>query len=535
MNNVNSENKSYFKTFKKIHLLFAIILVLGIFLRFANLDQKVYNADEVRKIIWLSGHSSEAFKEEVFTGNIVSAEELKRYQYPSSDNNLTDVFKVLSGKTEHVPLHHIITRYWLKLFRNPASAKTISVLLSFLYLPCFYWLCIELFKSPLTGWVSMAIASVSPFHILASQNAGSYSLWTVTILLSSAALLRALRVQDRTSWLMYAITLTLGFYTHLFSVIVALGQLIYVLCIEGFKFTKKIIDYGLACVLSIVLFSPWIIIFFLNLGRVDEGTSYYDQFKISFSRLIMALYINIGNVFIDFYHRHGRLEKLFSLCLFLLIIYSLYYLVRKTRINVWLFIVILVSLTPLLHIVANFITPSALHVQSRYYLPFHLGIQLSIAYLLASQMGSTSIKLWQRRVWAIIFLIIITLGIMSGTILMQERTANLDDQRGTASGKNLEIAPYLNQAKNPLVISETTHSFILALLYLVDDDVKFQFLQPDNVQQWQQKINLVENLGEFSDVFLLYPDPTFKDFIEKNEAIQTQVLVKNLYKINLKN
>ncbi|MEQ9551076.1 MAG: glycosyltransferase family 39 protein [Coleofasciculus sp. G3-WIS-01] len=532
---INAKTIDYLKKLKTIHLLFVIILIFGIFLRFANLDQKVYNADEVRKIIWLSGHSSEAFKEEVYRGNIVSAEELKRYQYPSDDTTLADVFKVLSGKTEHVPLHHIISRFWLQLFVTHSSAKVVSVLLSFLYFPCLYWLCIELFQSPLTGWVSIAIVSISPFHILASQNAGSYSLWTVTILLCSAALLRALRVQAKTSWLMYAITLTLGFYTHLFSVVVALGQAIYVILIEKLKLTKTLINYGLSCVISIVLFSPWIVIFFVNLGRVDEGTSYYDQFNISFRKLIMFLYSNIGHVFIDFYHRYGRVEKLLYLCLFLLITYSLYHLVRKTQINVWLFIVILITLTPILHIIANFITPSALHIQSRYYLPSHLGIQLSVAYLLASQMGSTSLKVWQRRVWSIIFLIIITLGMISGTILMQEKTAGLDDQRGTASGKNLAVAPYLNQAENPLVISETTHSFILALLYLIDNDVKFQLLQPDNVQQWQQKLNLVENISEFSDVFVFYPDPKFKTFIEQNENITIQVVVNGLDKINLKN
>lgn len=198
------------------------------------------------------------------------------------------------------------------------------------------------------------------------------------------------------------------------------------------------------------------------------------------------------------------------------------------------FVVILTSLTPLLHIIANFITPSALHIHSRYYLPSYLGIQLALAYLLASRIDSKSIQLWQRRFWSIAFLIIITLGIISGTILMQEREAGLTDQRGTASGQNLTIAPYINQAEKPLVVSKATHSFILALLYLVNDDVKFQLLKSQDVQQWQQKLDLVKSCRNFSDVFVLYPDRDFISFISMNENVQQTMVIKNLYKITLK-
>jgi uncharacterized membrane protein len=524
INMPNQKNINSLNLFKKRQLLFITILVLGIFLRFNNLDQKVYNADEVRKIIWLSGYSSEELKEKVYTGDIFSAKDLKRYQRPNSEKNLIDALKVLSGKTEHVPLHHIITRYFMQLFDSNLSVKAVSVILSFLSFPCFYWLCIELFKSPLAGWIATALAAVSPFHILASQNAGSYSLWTVTTLLSSAALIKALRLSNRVNWLIYAITLSLGFYTHLFSLIVAFGQGIYVLSIERLKLTKTLISYVISLSLSLLAFSPWIVVFFANLDRVNEGTGYYDQFKVS----LRALYQNIGNIFIDFYHRQGRLESLLHLFLFLLVIYSLYFLIYNTSRNVWLFVLILISLTPLLHIIVNFINPSALHIQSRYYLPSHLGIQLSLTYLLASQIGSTSLKLWQRRLWAIIFLIIVTLGIISGTILMQAREAGLDDQRGTASGKNLVVAPVINKSENPLVVSEATHSFILALLYLVNDDVKFQLLNPQDVQH---KLNLSQAYNHFSDVFILYPDKDFLEFIDRDKKFKRESVANGLYKI----
>lgn len=508
-----------------------IVIVIGIFLRFVNIDQKVYSADEVRKILWLSGHSSEEFIEEVFTGEIIKAKDLKKYQYPSEETSFSDSLKVISAKIEHVPLHHIITRFWLQLFPSSYSPKIIASIIGILSFPCFYWLCFELFQSSFTGFIAIAIAAISPFHILASQNAGSYTLWVVMTLLSSTALLRALRLQTKSSWFVYAITLALSFYSHLFSLIVAFGQAIYILYIEGFKITKNLLDYCWAGILSLLAFIPWIIVFCININRLNEGTSYYNQFPATFKKVVVILYRNIGKVFIDFYHYKGKTESLLHFLLFLFIAYSLYFLICQTKIKVWLFILILVVLTPIAHIIANFITPSALHLQLRYYLPCFIGIQLSLAYLLASHIASVSLNIWQRRIWQIIFLIIITLGIISGLVISQSPSAALDDQKGTASGKNIEISYYLNQAKNPLVISEATHSFILALLYMVNDDVNFQLLKPNDTDHWEKHLNLNKNYDDFTDTFLVYPDPKLTKLIEKDTTIKIKLVTSGLYQI----
>lgn len=526
---LTKRQKSVFN--KTLIFLTVIILSIGIFLRFVNIDEKVYSADEVRKILWLSGYSSEEFIAENFTGKIIQSKDLKQYQSPNSEKNLIDSLKVVSAKIEHVPLHHIISRFWMQLFPGNSSPKIISIIIGILSLPCFYWLCLELFESPVTGWVAVAIASVSPLHILSAQNAGSYSLWTVMILISSAALLRALRLQTKTSWFIYSLTLTLSFYSHLFSFIVAFGQAIYVFCLEGFKITKNLLNYCLAGILSLLAFSPWIVVFFLNINRLEEGTSYYNQFPASFKQVIVTLYRNIGKVFIDFYHQKGKTESLLHFLVFLLIIYSLYFVIRQTKINTWLFIITLVLITPVAHIIANFITPSALHLQFRYYLPCFVGLQLFLAYLLGSQITSISLKNWQRRSWQIIFSLIISIGIFSGLIISQSPTAALDDQKSTASGQNVAISDYLNKTENSLVISEATHSFILALLYRINDNINFQLLKPNDIEHWEKNLDLNKNYQNFDRVFLLYPDPKMIELIEKEEKFKIESITKGLSKI----
>ena len=530
MDLLNQENKKHY-SLRKFSFLLLFILTIGICLRFINLDQKVYSADEVRKILLLSGYTRQEFINKAFTGNIITAEEIKKYQIPNSERSLNDVVKALTSKAQYVPLHNLITRFWMQLFGSHPSARNVSIFLSFLSFPCFYWLCLELFKSPLTGWVAIALAAISPFHILTAQNVSAYSLWTVITLASSAILLTALRVKTKSSWLMYAATIALGLYTHLFSAIVILGHGIYVLLIERCKFTKNLAAYLIASIIGLLGFIPWIYVFLNKLDAYDKAASYYRQFKITFSQLIIALYSNIGKVFVDFYHQKGKTESLLHLGIFILIVYSLYFLILHTNKNVWLFIIILISLTPIVHILANFNTPSALHIQSRYYLPSFLGIELSVAYLLACQISLISRRFELRRIWQLIFLAILALGMISGLILAHARDAALDDQKGTASGQNLEVAPLINQSQHPLVISETTHSFVLALSYLVKDDVQFMLLKDRDIEQWEKKLNLAEITNKFSDCFLYFPDEEFRNFISQKNDFKVEPVTKGLDKI----
>ena len=489
----------------------------------------------MRKILWLSGYSSEEFIETIFTGDKISAAELKEYQHPNSQRTLPDALRVLSRKSEHVPLHHILTRYWLFLFPNHPSAKVLSVMISFLAFPAIYWLCLELFNSPLTGLVAVALAAVNPYYVLTAQNAGSYSLWLVLTFVSSAALLRALRLNKRLNWLLYAVTLALGFYTHFFSVIVALGQGIYIFIVEKFKF-KPLRLYLLSISISVLRFAPWLAATLTNLERVDEAGGYYSQFKVGMKEFFMAYYKNIGTFFINFYHNKGRTEQILQLLLFTLIIYSLYFLIRQTPLKVWLFVVIMIILTPLLHGIVNFLSPSAVHIQSRYFLPSFLAIQLSLSFLLAFKITSSVIPLWQKRIWQGIFIIVLTLGITSSAIISTSPTAAIDDQRGTASGQNVQLSTYLNASSNPLVITETSHSFILALLYQVKDDVTFQLLKPDDLQNWQNSINLNKDRTKYNDIFLVYPTKQLLEMIEKDFQNQVNVnkLKRNIYQIEFK-
>ncbi|MGD2179558.1 glycosyltransferase family 39 protein [Lusitaniella coriacea] len=513
-------------------LLIIAVLILGIFFRFANLDRKVYSADEVRKILRLSGSTSQNFIEQVFTGEIINAEEIQQYQKLTPDRSLSDALHALAGNSEHPPLYMLLTRFLMQIFNAPITARIFAVVLGLLALPCVYWCCLELFGSSQPGWIAMALVAISPFHIMAAQNATQYSLFAVTTALSSAALLKALREQKTSNWVVYAATLTMGFYTHLFFAFVALSQGIYVFLNERFRLTQNFTAYLTSAVGSFLLFTPWIFVIYSNLDKLEKNIRYYQKFDNSLRKILSRFIANVGNTFLDF-HNSSQIEKYFDYLLLILVIYAFYILCRYTPMKVWSFIVLLALVTALAQIVPDLISPSIRSLQARYYLPCFLAIEVAVAYLIAHQMSL--IGNWKQNLGKLGFVLLLCCGIFSGVAIVPTQDWGLDDQKGTASSVNLDVAPVLNAASNPLLISEATHSFILALSYLVEPKVKFQLLQPQDAKHWEENLDLEANSKQFSDLFLYFPDQEFLDFIERDRNFNSQPIIKDkLYKLSKK-
>ena len=218
--------------FTWLRILLVTLLVLGVFFRLVNLDRKVYWYDEGFTSLRVGGYTIPEVVQQSFKGQVISVADLRdRYLSPNSGRGFFGTIKSLAVEDpQHPPLYYLLTHLWMQWFGNSVAAiRSLPALISLLVFPCAYWLCIELFKSSLTGWIAMAIIAVSPFHVLFAQEAREYSLWTVTILLTSATLLRAMRLKTVYSWGIYALSLAISLYTFLFSIFIGIGHGIYVI------------------------------------------------------------------------------------------------------------------------------------------------------------------------------------------------------------------------------------------------------------------------------------------------------------------
>lgn len=454
--------------------LIILLLAFGIFFRCFNIEQKPYWGDESLTSQRIAGYINKDFPEIVSPNDAMTVDEIQQqYQRPNSSRDLKDVMRALADHAEHPPLYYLMARFWMQLFQDVVpTPRTLSVLISFVAIPCVYFLCWELFKSSLVGWVAMGLLAVAPVQVIYAQEARQYSLWTVTILLSSWALLRALRINSKRSWGVYILTLSLGLYTHLISVIIAAAHGLYVFFHESCRLSKRLFAYLLASLAGCLLFTPWIIVtIFEKIGGSVEP-AWVDK-ATPLASLLQAWLLNLSRVFIDFNEDFVYANLWIYAPILVFVLYAIYFLCKNTQTRVWLFVVLLIAVPALFLILPDLILGGRRSTQLRYFMPSSLGVQIAVAYLLSSKVNfSIRFKYWSDRLWRIITVVIVSSGVLSGILICQADTWWFKYE---AYYQN-EVAKIINSKEQPLVIADWYD--MRTLSHALDSHVVLQDIRP---------------------------------------------------------
>jgi uncharacterized membrane protein len=504
---------------KWLRFLIIFVLVIGICFRFANLGNKVYWIDEGYTSLRVSGYTESEFIQQVGDGQIKGIKNLQKYQRINSEKSVFDTVKGLAlEEPQLAPLYFVATRFWVKLFGDSvAVTRSLSAVFSALALPCMYWLCLELFESSLTAWLAVAILAISPFQIVYAQEARPYSLFVMVILLSSAALLRGMRLKTNSSWVIYATTVAVGLYSHLLFALIAIGHGIYIVIIEKFRFRKTVISYFLASIAGFMIMSPWAIVFINNSQNASQKTS-WQSLKKPVSELIKNWILNISSLFFDVgsYWDLPRLYMLFTLPVILTILitigYSFYLLFTHKEIRVWLFVVTLMFVTLGFFLPADLIFGGIRSANTRYMIPCYLGMQISVAYFF-----TTVITIQLQKLWRVALVALLSIGIMSCCLYLPAETWWNKDR----SFINIPIARTINSASNPLIVADfsvysvDTIGNLLGLSYLIDEKAKLLVFSAPKTAEIPKG---------FSDIFLYSISPELKTQIEKNNQYEIQTV-----------
>ncbi len=345
-----------------------------------------------------------------------------------------------------------------------------------------------------------------------------YSLWTVTILLSSATLLRAIQRKTKLSWSIYAATLVLGLYSYLFTGFVAIGHGIYVFVSEGFRFTKTFIAYLLASFASLLAFVPWLWVMVTNFSSFEKATAWSTQHNMSLSSFVTYWIYNFTYDFIDFFYIfrdypdslfNWGFGKVIVPLVLILAIFSIYFLFRNTQKQVWLFIFTLIGTTAMGVILPDFISGGYRSIMARYFIPSYIGIQLTVAYLFARKI--VSVNSWQQKLWRIITILFISGGILSCMISSQAETWWTKRN----SYEYVQAAHIINQANQPLLITKSVDQ-VRVLTHILDPKVQIMMVNSSSIP----KIS-----GQFNNIFLMNPSQSFKNKLKTQQN----------YKLNLVN
>jgi uncharacterized membrane protein len=511
-----------------LRFLIVVVLVVGVFFRFFNLDGKVYWHDETYTSLRISGYTAQEVKEQIFNNRVVTRDTFTKFQSLNPEKGLGDTLKSLAIEDpQHPPLYYIMARLWAQLFGTSVTAiRSLSAIISLLVFPCVYWLCWELFDVPLSlPYLAIALMAISPIHLIYAQEARQYILWLVTILLSSASLLRAIRLESTSqqeqerifAWGIYTVTLALSLYTFLLSGFVAVAHGIYVITTTKFRWNKTVRAYTLAALASFLALTPWLIVLLTNVLQFHRSTA-WTALKVPLWTLIQSWLLQLSRIFFDLdLTKENPLTYIISLTFFVLVGYSIYILCRTTHLKVWLFIITLITVPALALILPDLIFGGIRSISERYLIPSYVGIQLAVAYLLATQIYNGMLR--RRRIWQIILVLVIISGVISCAVSSQKETW----WTKVVSYGNPQVAKIVNQASRPLLISDSSginYGNVFSLSYLVEPKVRFLLVKDNDIPKIPKG---------FTDVFLLNPSETWRKEIEKKYKSNANIVYIDIH------
>ncbi len=507
-------------------ILIGSLVIGGLFFRFYNIDKKVYWYDEACTSLRVSGYTW-AEEQKTITEGVVDVEDLQKFQLTNSEKGLFSTIRALSkDDPHHPPLYYGLLRLWVGWFGESIwIIRSFSAFASQLSLPCIYMLCRELFESRWAAWIAVAIVTVSPFHVLYAQEAREYSLWTMTILLSSAILLWVLHSKTKYLWGLYSVAVAIGLYTHTLFLLVIIAHGIYVIGInlaqvglKPFRLPKVLIAYLVATLDGLAAFTPWIYVIVKNLSTARAHLSWLN-YKVNPFYLIGMWGFNFSSVFMDAGYAFKSVKQLnlgvllsysIQVLISMLAAYSIYFLYSKTTRRTWLFVLSLILIPFLGLALPDLILGGTRSGDGyRYLTPSYLGIQLAVAYLLATKINSAS--LMRRRFWQAVTSWVIVCGIVSCVIISQAETWWTKPDHGA-----LQSARTINKAHQPLLIIEYT-GLILVFSHLLNQNVRLMLVKQHDSLQIPD---------EFSDVFVFEPSSLLQEKLGRLDGFRIVAIDK---------
>ncbi|MGD1850394.1 MAG: hypothetical protein ACFCBU_07225, partial [Cyanophyceae cyanobacterium] len=264
----------------------ALVIAIGIVLRFVNLDGKVVWIDEVHSFMRVAGYGKTVLTEQLEQtiaatdtrpAQLIPLSHLLQFQRPPAGQNLftglgATVTALATDNPQHPPMYYLGARLMAFIF-GPAIAtlRGTAALFGTALIPAMGWLAWVLWRSPGVAAVTMGVTAVSPFQIAYAQEAREYSLLAVMVVLGTGFLLRAIDGARR-GWWIYGAGVVVGLYTHLLMGYAIVAHGVMVLTLGGWR-SPVARKFGWAIAGAIAAFIPWVVaylVYFRGIGRIGR-------------------------------------------------------------------------------------------------------------------------------------------------------------------------------------------------------------------------------------------------------------------------
>ncbi|WP_017300979.1 glycosyltransferase family 39 protein [Nodosilinea nodulosa] len=421
-------------------------VAVGLVLRFANLDRKVYWHDEAYTSLRVAGYVGPAVEKATADRPSLTAADLMRYQQMPPAPSLADCWTALVANPEHPPLYYLLAHGWGRLFgASVAGYRAIAALFGAIALPVMFWLARQLFPlRPAVAWVAVALLAVSPVQLVYGQEAREYTLWVVGLLLAHGSLVQALHQKTPWAWVTYGLALGLAWYGSLVTALLGLSHLVYMALSQ--RRVRPWVGYGLANGLGLLLFAPWIWTLVQQWGRFQKVTGWTrEPSPLGFLAQLWGLHYSATVVDFNLPLNHPFTVVGPTLVLGLGAI-ALGHLWRHYPRSTALFLTCGLLIPPLVLIGHDILKAAQISRNTRYFLPSLVLMPLAIAVLVTHWL--TFSQRWVRGLGAALLALVLMVGLASGVTNVRAFTW----WNKAFSSSNRFIAADINQLPDPMVI-----------------------------------------------------------------------------------
>ena len=546
-----------------LRVLVVVTLILAITFRFANLSIKPYWEDEVYTSIRISGYTLGIVQEQL-DRKVVLVESLSQYQdVDKSGRSWGDSIEALLSRPEHAPLYFVLARAWAQVFGSSVGVmRALPAVISLFTLPLFYWLSWLLFNSSTTADITLCLACVSPILIRQAQEARPYSLWMVGILVSSAVLLRALRSNKRSTWILYSLTVALTFWTHLLSLLVFIIHSFYILALRwnaapnfratsirhmyaegmntlaspGITFQAPPVDrsrlenFRKFLSLGTVAVLPWLVRIFYRFGSVRAATDWQSQ-SLPLSLLVGGWVRNLSYLAFN-WMPPGR-WLIFAIFWIFLFSWCLFLLLSKAKLWQWLLPVLLCAVPSVLLIGPDLLFGGIRSLTPRYFIPTYLGaifiLGAGVSFNLSQSQNSLTMKgyrYFQRGLFHIILILMISASWNN----LHSPVWWKDNQL-----RSVKVAQTITNLTTPAtIVSDYRLGHFMSIGLMLRPTDHFLWLREEATIGKEIDIDTVA--GSSDNIFLFLPSDNLLNQLEeglmKQQITVEQTEIKDLYELS---
>ena len=518
------------------------LVLLGVCLRLYGLEHKIVWHDEVATRVLAAGATMAAQMQGLYNGQVVAVSQVVQYQQVQHATSvLTLIGDLARHDPQHPPLYYLLAKVWVDLWGDSVYVlRTLSVLFSALSLLAMYWLLRELAASRRAAALALLLMCVSPLFILYGQEAREYAFWSLALLLSSAALLRAMRLSAesvstaRRAWLLYGCCLLVAVYTSLSTVALILVQVLYVAFVTRLQWTRAL--YGFIVSLSTVglLFLPWALNLLRNFDAFSASMAWSSVIVIPRTAVLRILSLNVTRNVFDFWPdvvQDQWLPITASVACTTAVVCAAVWVLRYARRETRLYLVLLLVLPTSLLLVPDLLFGGIRSSNARYLMPVWLGViaVLAIALdqaLIRVSVASVSARMHSRNS---VLKVLVWLSVLCIVVLAM--ATNIRHARQQAPWtKSLsislpEVAQIMNQSASPLLVGNQERHHpgnLFALANILRPEAKLQLVPIAQESTW----TLPAHQGA---VYLYSPTDQFRHALEKNNHVKTRLVFEDLF------